>query len=136
MATMATKLKQVSPSPIGEKINTLYQLREQIRALNEQLKPLDEHKRALEAEIIEDLDNTGIDKASGELATISISENVVPTVEDWDTFHRFIKRNNYFFLLERRAAAAAYRELLESRKGRTIPGVISFKRRTLNLRKR
>jgi predicted metal-binding protein len=80
------------------------------------------------------LEAEGIDGARGKLASVGINESIVPTVEDWDEFYRFIHRNKGYHLLERRAAAGAYRELLEQRKGKPVPGVVPFKKRTLSLR--
>jgi len=128
---------KVQPVPtIGTQIDVLFQTREEIRALNKQIDELKNRKAEIEGSLMDALDAQGIDKSSGAVATASISSTVVPQVEDWDKFYRFIQRNKAMYLLERRPAAAPYRELLEQRQGRVVPGVVSFAKRTINLRKR
>lgn len=120
--------------PIGEEIDHLWKLREDIRVLEDKIK---EKKAVLEEKsdaLMARLRTEGMDMARGQRATVSIKETVVPQVENWDEYYRFIRRNNAFHLLERRAAAAPYRELLEDRKGKPIPGVVPWTKRTLNLR--
>lgn len=120
--------------PIGEEIDQLWKLREEIRELEDEVK---EKKAVLDAKseaMLGRLREEGMDLARGTRATVSVKETVVPQVENWDEYYRFIRRNNAFYLLERRAAAAPFRELLESRKGKPVPGVVPFTKRTLNLR--
>ena len=121
---------------IGDQIDRLYELREEIRALTKKADELKAEKAKLEASLIEQMEDQGVDRISGTLATVSIGESDVPQVEDWDKFHKFIRRNNAFYLLESRAAAAPYRELIASRGKRPVPGVVTFTKCTLGLRKR
>ena len=83
---------------------------------------------------MERMDAEQIGSSAGKSASVSISEVVVPTVKDWDAFYTYINRNKAYHLLERRPTSIAYREELESRNGKLLPGVESFTRRTLNLR--
>ncbi len=133
---MAKTAKKTTKQTIGDLIDNLFELREDIRAQNKIIDGLKGEKAEIEAQLMERLDAQGIDKSAGEVATVSISENIVPNVEDWDSFYKFISRYKRFDLLERRAAAAPFRELLEDRRGKPIPGVQSYPKRTLNLRKR
>ena len=109
-------------------------VRAKIREYEVEIKHLDEHKRALEELVLAQLDDLGIDKASGAKASVAVSEKTVPTVKDWDAFYTYILRKKAFHLLERRPAVAAWREEVESRKGDLVPGTESFVKRTLNLR--
>ena len=118
----------------GQLIDQLFELRERIRELDRQSQALKDEKQILEDTLLKDLDAQGVQSVSGRKATASISENIVPSIEDWDSFHAFIRRNNAFYLLQRRANAAPYRELMEQRHGKKIPGVTSVTLRTLNLR--
>lgn len=119
-------------SKIGAKIDKLHALREQKRALEEQIKQLSEQMNELENQLIAQMDEEGVTKATGNTATVSISTSVKPSVEDWDAFYAFIHRHKYYHLLERRPSVAGCRELLET-KGK-IPGVIPFTQRKLNIR--
>jgi len=137
MARNATAAKAADTTPaLGTLIDNLNSIRERRRELDKKLKAVAEEYKAVEADLLAALDAQGIEQSRGSSATATISENVVPQVEDWEKFHRFLLRNKALYLLERRAAAAAYREMLEQRKGRAIPGVVSFTKRTINLRSR
>jgi hypothetical protein len=135
--TAATaKVTPLQPLTLGKAIDDLYQLREQIREINAKLKPLEEAKKSAEETILGLLDAQGVDKSSGKLATASISETVVAQIEDFDSIWAFARKSNTPQLFERRIANAPFRELLEQRKGKPIPGLQSFTKRTLNLRVR
>lgn len=117
---------------IGAKIDNLHSLREQKRLLEEQVKAVSDQMYAEELELIAQMDSEGVNKSTGNLATVSIGESIKPSVDDWDAFHAFIHRNKYYHLLERRPSVTGCRELLEQ-KGR-IPGVVPFTQRKLNIR--
>lgn len=119
-------------STIGAKIDQLHNLREQKRQLEEQVKQLQAKMAELENDLIEDMDKQGVSKSTGTLATVSISSNVRPSVDDWDAFYAYIHRHKYYHLLERRPSVSGCNELLET-KGK-IPGVVPFTQRKLNLR--
>ncbi len=119
-------------STIGAKIDQLHNLREQKRQLEEQVKQLQAQMAELENDLIEDMDKQGVSKSTGALATVSISSNVRPSVDDWDAFYAYIHRYKYYHLLERRPSVSGCNELLET-KGK-IPGVVPFTQRKLNLR--
>ena len=117
---------------LNDLISSLHHERDRIRSLTELVKEHQRVKTELEAEIIDILDKEGITLMRGEKATISISEKVVPTVEDWDTFYTYILDSKQPYLLERRPSVSAYREIIES--GEEVPGVNSFTKRTLNMK--
>lgn len=121
---------------LGEQIDNLYAIREELREAEAVVKEIKERRTLAEEKIITLLDDTNIDKASGMKATASISETTVGQISDFAKFTRYIKQNNAFELLERRVSSVAYREHLAQRKGKPIPGTEPFTRRTLNLRVR
>lgn len=123
-----------SPVPVvGTLIKKLHAKREALRTLAQKQKKLEEERDDIAERLIAAMDAQGLTKSGGGPATASISESVVPQVEDWDRFHAFIGKTKRYYLLERRPAVVAYRELLELRKGRKIPGVSSFTKRTVRL---
>ena len=117
-------------------IDSIFDIRNEIRAVNKKVDGLKAQKEEMEIKLIEMMDAVGTDQSRSSVATATISETTVPQVTDWDSFHKFIKRNNAFYLLERRAASVAFRETLEQRKGRPIPGVSSFTKRSVGIRVR
>ncbi len=130
-----TNVAPIQEASIGHKIDTLFALREKKRAINTKLKDLETEMSPLEAEIMSALDAEGTIKTSSRTATVSISEQEVPSASDWEKFNKYVRRNNYFHLYQRRVSATAFRELLESRRGKAIPGIESVTVRKLNLRK-
>jgi len=119
---------------IGEEIDRLFDIRERIRALEAQVKDERSIYDALETQLMERMETEGMSKATGKRASVGVSESVVANVEDWDELYRYIGRNKAFHLLQRRTSDAAYRELMEQRKNKPLPGVSSFTKRKLNLR--
>ena len=120
---------------IAAKITELYMLKAQLAEIKKkEIDPLDARKKELEHEIMSLLDEQGTKSAGvNGVATVSISETIVPTVEDWTSFHAYIRENNAFFLLNRATNAASYREALGL--GNEIPGVTPFTKRSLSVRK-
>ena len=119
-------------STIGAKIDQLHDLREQKRELEEQVNQLKAQMAELENDLIAEMDKQGVTKSTGGAATVSISSNVRPSVDDWDAFYAYIHRYKYYHLLERRPSVSGCNELLET-KGK-IPGVVPFTQRKLNIR--
>ena len=117
---------------IGAKIDALFVLREKKRKHDEAIKELEKQMSALQQELITQMQAEGISASKGRKASVSISTNVVPQVEDWDAFYEFIRKKRWFHLLERRPSTSGCRELFE--KSGRIPGVVPFDKVTLNLR--
>lgn len=119
-------------STLGGRIDQLHALREQKRTLEKQVQLLEETARELESQLIDEMDKQGVAKSTGKKATVSITESVKPSVDDWDAFYAYIHKNKYYHLLERRPSVTGCRELLEL-KGK-VPGVVPFTQRKLNIR--
>jgi len=73
----------------------------------------------------------GTDTYKGPSATISISHSIVPDVESWPDFYKYIKRYDAFDLLQRRAAVTAYRDRIED--GKKVSGVKAFNKATMRI---
>lgn len=117
---------------MGAKIDALFALREKKRKHDEAIKELEKQMSTLQQELITQMQTEGITASKGKKASISISDNIVPQVEDWDAFYEFIRKKKWFHLLERRPSVSGCRELFE--KNGRIPGVMPFNKITLNLR--
>jgi hypothetical protein len=114
---------------IGTMIDNLDKIRERKRALDEQVKGLENDYKALSDQILARMGEEGLPKASGQRATVSRSETLVGQLEDWEKLTRYISRTKNFQLFERRISAAAFRELFE-KKGE-VPGITPFTKVTL-----
>jgi len=119
---------------LGSISDELHLEREDIRALQSAIDKKKKAYKLKEDAALERMEKEGTSKITGEFATMSISIITVPQVKDWDKFQAYIKRNSAFHLLERRPAAKAWREEVESRRNRPVPGVEGFQKHSLNLR--
>lgn len=106
---------------IGARIDELTGLREDIRSLNKTLSEMKDVFNTKELELMQLMEETGLDQAKSARTTVSLKKETVGTVEDWDALNKYIIENDALYLLHRRISVAAYRELLEM--GTEIPGV-------------
>lgn len=120
------------PTP-AQRIAQLVTLDKEIAALNKQVKDLKSEYDEIASEMIGQLDEAGTSLMRTEFGTVSILESEVASVEDWDVFHKWIRKNDAFHMLIRRVNNAPYRETLALRKNRKIPGVSTVKTRKLSL---
>tara|TARA_E500000081_G_C6067490_1_gene321406 strand:- start:28 stop:402 length:375 start_codon:yes stop_codon:yes gene_type:complete len=116
----------------SELIDKRLAIRQALADLAEQEKHLKEQQEEVDYQLMQKLEADGLSKFSNDQATISISEQIVPQVEDWDAFQAHILQTGEFELVQRRAAVKAYRELREA--GVEVPGVVDFTKRGLNVR--
>lgn len=123
-----------SPTTTGGIIDALFEIREQKRELARQDRALSEKTEALERLLFERLDAEETTKAAGRAASVSVSEEVVPSIEDWESFYEYVRKNDAFHLLQRRLNNAAWRETVEL-EGSPPQGTQPFTKRKLNLRK-
>lgn len=129
------KTAKAAPAPtmtLGQATDKMWALREEKRKLAVEEKRINEELAALETTIFGLLDAQDTRKAEGKKASVSIGEAVVGNVEDWDAFWPYIVKNKYFHLVQKRVSDPGLRELWE--KGKTIPGVQPFTKRTLSVR--
>ena len=116
----------------SELIDKRLAIRQALADLAEQEKHLKEQQEEVDYQLMQKLEADGLSKFSNDQATISISEQIVPQVEDWDALQAHILKTGEFELVQRRAAVKAYRELREA--GVQVPGVVDFTKRGLNVR--
>lgn len=132
VATTRKKSPVAAPATTGAIIDQLWAVREEKRLLNTQLSEVETKEKEIAALLMARLETEGMEKATGRLASVSISVNTVADVQDWDEFWKFIISKKYTHMLQKRVSEPAYRELLE--KGVKVPGVVPFTKRTLNVR--
>lgn len=118
---------------IGALADQMHDLREQKRALEEEIKVIEDKYNILAMDLFDLADEQGTTTGKGKRGSFSLSEAVVPQVKDWDAYWKYITKNKYYHLVERRPSVTGCRELFD--KGVAIPGVEKFTKRTINLRK-
>lgn len=141
--TRAKNIKSVTrvliPLTLGAAADKIYDLREDKRKLDSEVKKVETKIAELTIEIFELLDAQDTRKAEGKRASISVNTAINPSTTDFDATAKFIidgKRGDkyaYAHLLYKRIAAPAYRELRGL--GVVIPGQEDFTNRTLSITK-
>lgn len=133
MTTATAAAEQAVAAPtLGQLIEHREQLRDQKRALAAELKDVDADLYANEGAILDALDTAGLEHAKINGVSVSISEQQMPNVEDWDKLYKFIKDNDAFYMLQRRVSTGPYREMLTM--GEEVPGVQPYTQRKVNMR--
>ena len=117
---------------LGELIDARVKNKQQIDQLNSQLKELNKEKEDLDWQCIRNLDDQGSTKGGNSAANISINEDTVPEVYDWEQFFEWLSETSNFEVLQRRLSSTACRELWAM--GVDIPGVKQRELRKLSIR--
>ena len=121
------------PEKLDEIIDALYMLRERKRGLEAQIKETNQEIDLLNLKYIERCDEVGTVTARGRLASATITETVVPRIEDWDEVAKYVIENDAIYLLHRRVSSGPWRELQDM--GEDVPGISPFTKRAVSLRK-
>lgn len=117
---------------IGKTIDKIFSLRKKKAELEAAVKDVEGQIALLDAEVLEALEASGVEKTATKHGTVSISTSTVAQVTDWDAFLAYIYRNKYGHLLQRRVSDPAWRELVE--RGKKVPGTTGFTKKRLNYR--
>lgn len=117
---------------LGALITFHEQLREEKRRLNERLKALDSELRYSESQVLDALDTAGLEHAKIDGVSVTVSEQTMPNVNDWDALYAFIKEHDAFYMLQRRVSTGPYREMLQMEQ--EVPGVEPYTQRKVNMR--
>ena len=117
---------------INDLINARLDIRHKLADLSKQEKALKAEQSELDWQLMTKLDDQGLSRTANDTATISISEEVVPEVQDWDELYQYITSTGDFSLVQRRMSSTAYRELRGQ--GDNVPGVADRTIRKLNVR--
>ncbi len=122
----------MSEKKLTDLLTELAKTKKEIKSIQDSEKAYKATQRELEAQIVIRMQEQGLDKVSNDLCTISIKQEIVPTVENWDDVHEHIVKTNQFELLQKRMSATAYRELITL--GMDVPGVKSTELTRVNFR--
>ena len=63
--------------------------------------------------LIKALQDIGIQKGTGLIATASLKTVRVPVITDWDQIYKYVRENDRFDLLHKRLSEVAWRDSLE-----------------------
>lgn len=118
---------------LGKQIDELYAKRAERLALEKQVKELKEQETVLREALLHRLQDTGLQRASGAMATAGIKSSTKPIVTDWDQVYDYIKTNDRFDLVHQRISSLAWADLLAA--GTLVPGTESFTELDVSLTK-
>ena len=107
-------------------------IKDEMTALNAQLKDLRAQESDVDIALLKKLDAEGLSRTATEVASVSINEEVVPDVQDWDALYQHVTQTGDFSLIQRRISSTAYRELLKI--GENVPGLQPREIRRINFR--
>jgi hypothetical protein len=89
--------------------------------LNAQLKELRETQNHLDVLLLKKMDAEGLSRTANTQASVSINEDTVPDVIDWEQLYQYVYYTQDFSLIQRRVSSTAYKELLKL--GESVPGL-------------
>ena len=117
---------------MDELLTDLTEVRMNLKNLQEKERGFKSRKMELEAKIVSSLKQQGIDRVGNDGCTVSIKEEIVPTVQDWDQVYKYLIQTKQFELIQKRMSATAFRELLQM--GMNVPGVKATELTRVNFR--
>ena len=117
---------------INELIEARAKVKEELTALNTELKELRKEQEELDYALLTQLDEQGLSRTANDKASVSINNDTVPDVTDWDALYEHINSTKDYSLLQRRVSSTAYKELLKL--GEEIPGLRPREIRRINFR--
>ena len=99
---------------LKQKVEAWQILKDANSDLNAQVKLNSETMANLEREILEDMENGGMDKISVNGYTFTKSEKLLPTIMDFKALIEFMAESGNTALLQRRVGQKAFQEFFES----------------------
>jgi hypothetical protein len=117
---------------INEAIELRAQVKEDLARVEAEKKALTKQKEELDYQLITLLDAQGLSRTANDKASVSINEDTVPEVKDWDLLYAYIGETGDFSVLQRRPTKAACEE--KWKLGETVPGVEPRSIRRINFR--
>lgn len=123
---------------IGPEVDKLDKLRNEVSKLNKQLEEVRKAKTAQENKVMSLLEEQGLEMGAGTAITASIVEEEIGSLKDWEKFFQFARRQNAPELIQHRISQPAFREMLQHRKGKQIPGteLVTLKKLSVTARRK
>jgi|TARA_B110000908_G_scaffold151204_1_gene185763 hypothetical protein len=117
---------------INELIESRAEVKDAIAGLNAELKEFNKTKDDLDYQLLTKLDEQGLSRTANDKASVSINQDLVPDVTDWDALYEHISNTKDYSLLQRRVSSTAYKELLKLEQ--EVPGLQPREIRRINFR--
>lgn len=105
---------------LGDMIDGLYALRQKRLEVQKTVDDLKSQEMIMRQQIMARLEEVGLQKASGSVATAGIKSSIEPQVVDWEAVHAWVRENDRFDLLQKRMNNLAWRGMYAE--GIILPG--------------
>jgi hypothetical protein len=122
----------VTEANINELIEKRAEIKRETELLNVRLKDLKAAQDEIDLALIKKMDAEGLSRTANGDYSVSINEDTVPDVDDWDALYSHIISTRDFSLIQRRVSSTAYKELLKLGEG--VPGLSPRTIRKINFR--
>jgi hypothetical protein len=126
------KINVDETSNINALIDERATIKAQMDGLNKRLKEFREALDQVDILLLKKLYDEGLNRTANGIASVSINEDTVPDVSDWDALYKHVIATEDFSLIQRRVSSTAYRELLKM--GEAVPGLQPRTVRRINFR--
>lgn len=126
------KINVNEQSTMNSIIDERAMIKAQMDGLNKRLKEFREALDQVDRLLLKKMDNEGLSRTANDMASVSINEDIVPDVTNWDALYEHVQETGDFSLIQRRVSSTAYRELLKL--GEQVPGLESRTIRRINFR--
>lgn len=117
---------------INELIKKRAEVKQSMDSLNRELKVLRETQDHLDVLLLKKMDAEGLSRTANQQASVSINEDTVPDVTNWEEVQQYVIATEDFSLIQRRISSTAYKELLKL--GEAVPGLQPRTIRRINFR--
>lgn len=117
---------------INELIEKRAEIKRETELLNTRLKDLKTAQDEIDLALLKKMDAEGLSRTANGEYSVSINEDTVPEVVDWDALYGHVMDTRDFSLIQRRVSSTAYKELLKLGEG--VPGLSPRTIRKINFR--
>lgn len=117
---------------INELIEKRAEIKRETELLNTRLKDLKTAQDEIDLALLKKMDAEGLSRTANGEYSVSINEDTVPEVVDWDALYGHVMETRDFSLIQRRVSSTAYKELLKLGEG--VPGLSPRTIRKINFR--
>lgn len=121
------------PKTLGACADLIFSTRARRLALQKEVDALQAQETALKEHFIATVPKSDAAGVTGRLARVTVGTKDIPTVKDWEAFHKYVKKSGRFDLLQRRLSTEAVTEMLEA--GEKLPGVEVFHAKVVSINK-
>jgi hypothetical protein len=119
---------------VGNKINKLFELRAKKGEVQVVLNDLNKEIETLEYAIIQDMENSGLERLSTDSGTVSRTVKLYPKIEDMDAFVKWCADNDRTDMIQKRVNEGSFREYFEQY-NMYPEGLDAYEKSSLNVRR-